>query len=171
MKKLIFLSGFLLLVLMTFGQSKTKTPESLLTSKYAGYYSLGDNAEKERVASFIIYPETDTTVLFFFDSNNGPPSYNLGSYYGRVTIKADTGIFYKKFDPSIDSGCKWKFIFSKKKLVLQTMDGQNSCGFGHAIVADGEFKQESSKIIEECLDVNGQAINFKTLKPENYKRK
>lgn len=169
MKKLTFLTGFLLVALMTFGQAKS--PENLLTSKYTGYYSTGDNAEKERVASFIIYPESDTTVLFFFDSNNGPPSYSLGSYYGRVTIKADTGIFYKKFNPSIDAACKWKFIFSKKKLVLQTMNGQNSCGFGPAIIADGEFKQESSKIIDECLDVNGQAINFKALKPENYQKK
>jgi hypothetical protein len=171
MKKLIFLTGFLLLALISFGQSKAKTPESLFTSKYAGYYGLGDNAEKERVASFIVYPESDTTILFFFDSNTGPPSYSMGSYYGRVTIKGDTGIFYKKVDLSLNSACKWKFIFSKKKLILQTMEGQYNCGFGHGVVADGEFKQESSKIIEECLDLDGQAINFRTLKPEKYKNK
>jgi hypothetical protein len=173
MKKLIFLTVFLLAVRITYGQSKAKAkaPENRFTAQYAGYYGLGKNAEKERIASFIIYPETDSTVLFYFDSNVGPPSYNIGSCYGRLTIKGDTGIFYKKFDLAIDSACKWKFIFSKKKLVLQTMDQQYNCGLGHNVIADGEFKQESSSIIEECLDLSGQAINFRTLKPENYKNK
>jgi hypothetical protein len=171
MKKLILITGFLLAVMIAFGQSKlkAKAPEDLFTAQYAGYYGLGKNAEKERVASFIIYPESDTTVLFYFDSNAGPPDYSMGSYYGRVTIKGDTGIFYKKFDSSIDAACKWKFSFSKKKLTLQTLNAQYNCGFGHDVIADGEFKQESSVIIEECLDLDGQAINFKTLKPENYK--
>jgi hypothetical protein len=173
MKKLIFLSSFLLMGIIALGQSKPKgkAPENLFTAQYAGYYGLGKNAQKERVASFIIYPESDTSILFYFDSNAGPPNYNVGSYYGRVTIKSDTGIFYKKLNPSLDSACQWKFSFSKKKLVIQTMNAQYNCGFGHDVIADGEFKQESSAIIEECLDLGGQAINFKTLKPENYKNK
>jgi hypothetical protein len=170
MKKLIFFTAFLLVAMITFAQSKAQAPKDRLTAKYAGYYSLGKNANKERVASFIIYPETDSTVLFYFDSNIGPPSYSMGSYYGRITVKGDSAMFYKKTDPSIDSTCKWKFVFSKKKLLLQTIDGQYNCGFGHGVTADGEFKQESDSIIEECLDLEGQAINFKTLKPENYKK-
>lgn len=170
MKKLIFFTGFLVIAAISFGQSKIKAPESLLTAKYAGYYSLGKNSNKERVASFIIYPETDSTVLFYFDSNIGPPSYSMGAYYGRITIKGDSAVFYKKLNPSIDSTCKWKFIFSKKRLLLQTIDGQYDCGFGHGVTVDGEFKQESSAIIEECLDLEGQAINFRTLKPERYKK-
>ena len=57
------------------------------TIKYTGTYQLGDDIEKERIGTITIYPETDTTVLFYIDLNRGAPSYNMGQLYGRLKVK------------------------------------------------------------------------------------
>lgn len=53
-------------------------PKTLI---YAGSYSFGSNVEKRSVGSLIVYPETDSTILFYFQGNKGAPSYNIGQLY------------------------------------------------------------------------------------------
>jgi hypothetical protein len=70
--------------------------QSLKTAKYAGQYSFGKNVDEGPVGSVKIYPESDTTVLFYIDICRGAPSYNLGQRYSRLKIKNGVAIFFVK---------------------------------------------------------------------------
>ena len=76
----------------------SQTNETLKTRKYAGIYSFGQDVEKMPVGNLTIYPETDSTILFYIDICRGAPSYNLGQHYGRLLIKNGRVIFYSKED-------------------------------------------------------------------------
>jgi hypothetical protein len=149
------------------GQQKIKKNISLLTTKYAGAYSYGTNAEKGSVGAVDIFPETDSTILFYIELNRGVPSYNSGALYGRLKIKDGTGIFYKKSDYT-DSGCKWAFKFSGELLNIKTADNQYDCGFGHAVFADGNYKRGSNKISDSFINREGKTTYFKATTPEQY---
>ncbi len=166
MAKLFFLTGFLFFVITGFAQ--TKAPAQFATAKYAGYYGYGKNVEKEGIGSVIIYPESDTTVLFYLDLNSGPPNRFTRSLYARAKIVNDTATFYTSY-LSLPSDCVWQFRFSKNEIILKKTEPPYRCELDHDFQVEGIFKRQSKKIIEECLSPSGDAINFKMLKPENYK--
>jgi hypothetical protein len=166
----LILNFVLLSAYVGFAQVTNISAKQLKTSKYAGLYSYGKNVEKERVGTIIIYPDTDSTVLFYFESNTGPAAFGMGEYYGRVKVLNGIGLFYTKPTNS-GKGCHWRFTFSKKKVVIQTLNEENNCGFAAGVAADGNYGRQIKGIIEECLDIHGEAINFGALKPENYTRK
>ncbi len=159
--KQIIISGLLILPIPCIGQTVTKT------LKYGGTYSYGSNVEKGRIGTIYIYPETDSTILFYIDLNRGAPSYNTGYLYGRVIIKNDNGTFYTKIDPA-ENGCKLIFKFSRSKLTIQSIEV--NCGFGGLVYADGEFKKISKKPLDYFEDVEGKKVYFKTTKPEEYNK-
>lgn len=165
--KLTLIFGFYLLAMACNQPVTAASAKNILTSKYAGIYSYGVNAEKERVVSITAFPETDTTVLFYIDLNVGAPSYNMGSLYGRVVIKNDTGTFYTKYDYE-DNGCKWKFVFTNDNLSITTIDGQGDCGFGHAVFADGVFNKQLNKGEEYFENMEGKKVYFSKTMPEDY---
>ena len=156
--------SLLLFSVISFGQTKTN---KFLTSKYTGTYAYGRDIEKERIGTIFIFPETDTTILFYIDLNRGAPSYNMGSLYGRVKIVSNKGTFSTSFDSS-NKGCKWTFLFSKNNLTIKTVDEQDYCGFGYAVFADGVFKRTSNRIISSFEDMEGKKIYFTKTKPEDY---
>ena len=164
--KQILIFGLLSLAFCSHGQGTTEKINKLVTSKYAGTYSFGTNIEKERIGTIFIYPETDTTILFYIDLNRGAPSYNMGSLYGRVRITNGVGTFETKFGFG-DKGCRWTFKFLKNNLIIKTVDGQDKCGFGAYVFADGEFKQTSNKTSDYFEDMEGRKFYFKTTKPDN----
>ncbi len=168
MKRMLIFS-LVLLSHLSYGQKTGYKVSKPITVKYAGTYSYGIDIEKERIGNISVFPETDTTILFYIDVNRGAPSYNLGALYGRVKIINGHGTFYTKLDSS-DKGCKWKFLFLKDILTLTTCDGYYDCGFGHAVIADGDFKQISSKIPVYFEDPEGHSIAFKTTTPEEYNK-
>jgi hypothetical protein len=163
MKRTAFIA-LLFFSVICVGQTMT---HKLLTSKYAGKYAYGRDIEKERIGTIFIFPETDTTILFYIDLNRGAPSYNMGSLYGRVKILNSTGTLSTSFDSS-SKGCKWTFHFSKDNLTITTIDGRDDCGFGFAVIADGVFKRTSNKIISSFEDMEGKKIYFIKTKPEDY---
>lgn len=169
MIRTIILLQFVLLSVSSFAQVTKISAKKLKTSKYAGLYAYGKNVEKEKVGTIIIYPDSDSTVLFYFESNTGPSSFTMGEYYGRVKIFNGIGTFTMKQDNS-EKGCQWKFVFSKKAVFIQTVNDQNNCGFPAGISTDGNYDRQIKGIIEECLGLHGDAINFGALKPENYSR-
>lgn len=71
------MKGFILFLLLfpVLGISQTHDIPKLKTAKYAGVYTYGDTTEYG-AGSIIIYPESDTTVLFYFETNRGAPSYH-----------------------------------------------------------------------------------------------
>ncbi len=159
--------GFLFFSIITYGQTKVKKTDKRLTSKYAGTYSYGKDIEKGRIGTIFIYSETDSTILFYIDLNRGAPSYNMGSLYGRVKIINGSGTFFTKFDYS-ENSCKWNFRFLKNDLTIKTVDEQDDCGFGYAVIADGIFRKTSNKMLNYFEDMEGKKIYFKNTKPEDY---
>jgi hypothetical protein len=159
--------ALLLLSLLLRGQDQGTKKAKLATEKYAGSYSFGTDIEKENIGNISVFPETDSTILFYVDVNRGAPSYNMGALYGRAKIINGRGTFYVKLDTS-DKGCKWSFKFSKNMLSLKTVDEYYDCGFGHAVYADGDYKLYSNKIPVNFDDLEGHSIPFKTTTPEDY---
>jgi hypothetical protein len=159
---------FLLFISITsFGQTTPAKNRNLLTSKYAGQYEYGHNVEKERIGYLLIFPESDSTVLFYMDLNRGAPSYNMGSLYGRIKIFNDTATFFTKFD-SLGKGCEFSFHFTSIKIDIITINGRDDCYFGYGVYADGHFKKKSNKINEYFENAEGRKIYFNKIRPEDY---
>lgn len=155
------------ILFLTFIYSISSTyAQTFKTSRLAGIYSYGSSAQKGAVGQVIVYPESDTTILFYFESNIGPPSYSMGAIYGRVKIFADTGIFIK----DSTSKCKSYFDFKKNKLILTADYGEIDCGFGHKVFMLGQFKKISSKLTNKFMDLDGNEYYFNNTRPEDYNK-
>jgi hypothetical protein len=161
------LIGLFCIILSCRGQTTNFTIKTPLTSKYAGTYSKGKDIDKEENGTIFIYPETDSSVLFYFDLNRGAPSYNMGSLYGRVKILNNCGIFNTNSDFS-EEGCKLTFQFIKSTLIIKTEDGKSDCGFGHGVFADGKYQKKSNIILDYFEDQESRKVFFKDTKPEDY---
>ena len=165
MTKSIFLIAFLGLTFIASCQTKKIIKSKIAATKYAGSYSYGTSAEKGRVGFIQVYPETDNTILFYIDLNAGPPSYSMGSLYGRLEIKNGTGIYYNDFGYS-NGGCKLKFQFANKQLTIEAIEDE--CGFGHSVYADGVFTRISGKTDEYFEDNEMTKAYFEKTKPTDY---
>ena len=170
MIRAIIIFQILLLSLTASAQVSNISAKKLKTSKYAGLYSYGKNVEHEKVGTIIIYPDTDSTVLFYFESNTGPSAFTMGEYYGRVKILNGLGTL-NTHQANSENSCQWNFVFSKKTVLIQTASNVNECGFPKGVSIDGNYNRQIKGIIEECLDLHGEAINFGALKPETYNKK
>lgn len=72
--KLRFMKTLLLgLFFVSIGRAQTH-PSKLKTAVYAGVYTFGKDTEAPN-GSIIVYPETDTTILFYIELSNGAPAY------------------------------------------------------------------------------------------------
>jgi hypothetical protein len=144
---------------VSYGQTKTRVLE---TKKYGGTFSY----EKGKVngsGKILIYPETDTTVLFYIDVNRGAPSYNMGSLYGRLKIINGQGNYESK-----DKGSRWTLQFSKNRITIGTVAESYDCGFGNGVTADGIFEQTSKIIPDYFVNGEGTKYYFTTTTPEKY---
>jgi hypothetical protein len=136
------------------------------TSKFGGTYGYGKNIGKG-TGEILIYPESDSTILFFLSVNRGAPSYNMGTLYGRIKVKGDIGACYIKFEGS-GSGCRLHFQFSKNCLKLKIVENEYDCGFGHAVFADGDYRRKSKKIPEYFEQEENERCFFRTTNPDDY---
>ena len=137
----------------------------LETLRYAGTFSYVNDKSKA-TGTILIYPETDSTALFYLDVNLGAPSYNMGSLYGRVKVIDGQGMHV-----SPDQDCQWSIQFSKGKLTIKTIKEFYDCGFGNGVVADGTFEQTSKKTPDHFETPEGKKYFFKTTTPEKYNNK
>jgi hypothetical protein len=156
-----------LLIATLFGFSQTNNSKSVLTEKYSGVYSFGENVEKGSVGSVTVFAETDNTILFFIDVCRGAPSYNLGQLYGRLTIKNGKGIYFSKYDFD-EKGCKWQVTIDRDTLTINTIDDCYECGFGGNVIADNKYIRKDSTRPEFFTDGHGNKIFFGKTSPENY---
>jgi len=138
------------------------------TQKFGGSYAYGKDIEKGRVGFIDVFPETDSTILFYLDLNRGAPSYNMGQLYGRIKIVNNSGVFYLAND---GKGCKFKLTFSKRLLFIKTIDEQWQCPFGGGVYADGTFKKFSNKVPTCFIGPTGEdTVYFRTTPPEEYNK-
>jgi len=156
---------FLLIALLwVFSLLSQTTKKSYFTTKYSGKYTYGEDIEKGRVGAVTLYAESDSTILFYMDLNRGASSYNMGSLYGRVTLKGDSGTFFKGVDSQT---CKINFKFSKNKLNLVSFDDA-SCEFGSGVYAQGEFRNNTKNTPISFVNAEGTEFIFSETSPEAY---
>jgi hypothetical protein len=75
---------------------------------------------------------------FWLDINRGWPSYNMGESDGTITIVNDTASFDNTYEDSKDS-CWLRFTVGKQMVKITSTAYAFDCGFGHGVVADGEY--------------------------------
>ena len=181
--KLSLLVFCLAFVFITISYAETPNdPAKRRTARIAGTYSYGFTVEEHHdptispitggsqelgpSGSLFIYPETDSTVLFYFDISSGFPSYNVGTLYGRLLIKNNKAIYNYKL-PGETVFCKLSFDFTKKHIVVKTVEGMTACSFGPNIIADNRYFRYNGAIPEYVKSGN-ETIVFSTMSPENY---
>lgn len=137
--KYIVLTYFLVLYFSVYGQNNKGT------QKYAGTYSYNPVNFANPFGILLIYPESDTTLLFYIENGSGKPSEATGIVYGRIIIKHDSGIFF--LDNSDEfMNCKLYFKFFARKVRITTITGHEDCGYGHGVYSDGIYYRRSAKI-------------------------
>ncbi|HEV7231306.1 MAG TPA: hypothetical protein VGO45_08265 [Bacteroidia bacterium] len=162
-------SVFIWLLLITkAGFSQLHPHHELETAKYAGVYSYGENPNTGATGSVTIYPETDSTVLFFIDICKGPPSYNLGQCYARLKFKNGNGIYYTKDDYE-KKGCMWDLTINNKLLIIKTLDGCHECGFGAGVIADNQYALRKDSIPAFFKNGEGTKVFFSKTSPDSYR--
>jgi len=145
----------LISLFLLFSPSFTSAGETELplSSKYSGQY--GD---------FKIYPINDDTVLFYFYRKYGG---NSGALLGDVKIKDGVGIF----ETNKYGGCKWLMKFEQKKLVIETLENKEKCGFGSNVYAHGDHIRYSSDLPVSFPDrQEGMPVYFKDIVEKRYNK-
>jgi hypothetical protein len=151
-----------ILILFSFTANGQTEGKRLQTSKYSGTFSYS-KGKSGPSGSILIYPESDSTVLFYIDINTGAPSYNMGSLYGRLKMSKGQGSFV-----SVDHTCQWQIQVSDDKLTIRTINEFNACGFGNGVIIDGVFGRTSRKTPDHFINQEGTKYFFKTTTPEKY---
>ena len=156
--KNVILILFFISPLFCFGQASNLLP----TSKHGGIYRWKSKITEDRGGVVYVYPETNSTILFYMGLNAGAPAYNSGEIEGRIEINTGTGVFNDANFPD----CKFKFSFVEDKLIVKTVEDKYDCLFGNGVSADGEFKRESS-VTPEYYEIGGEKVFFKDIKKVN----
>jgi hypothetical protein len=108
--------------------------ESDLTVNIGGTYSFGENIDRERVGTLLVYPNKAQSALFFLDINNGAPSYNAGQLFGVMKIKENIGLYESK-----DRKCRLKFKFQGREIKILSDRTDEFCGFGNGVIAENTY--------------------------------
>ncbi len=147
---------------------KSIEPAKRHTARFAGTYMFGSaihkDAEEEEHdyigpgGTVLLYPETDSTMLFFMEVEKGEPANAIGRLTGRISLKSNKGIFMMNNPQGIPI-CKLSFQIEKRFLDIRTVDGLNDCGFGPGVRADNRFFRYSGEI-PECYEVEGKKTCF-----------
>lgn len=141
--------------------------QKLATEKYAGVYTFGDNLEDGPAGSVTVFPETDSTVLFYLDVSVGAPSYRLGQLYARLKMDNSMGIYITKETYQV-KGCKLQFNFTEKALTILTLDSCIECGFGGNVNVDNIYQLKGKKKPVHFINGHGDKVYFEKTKPEDY---
>ncbi len=132
------------------------------TSKYLGIYGFDFSNEVEgNQGLLLIYPESDTSVLFHINVCIGSPSFNLGITTGRLIVKNDSALYQPA---EYESTCKIKFYFMNNEIKLETVSGFGECGFGMNVYADATYKLQKKvtpKYYSNGLNTNYNFRDFK----------
>ena len=147
--------------------NKKAIDNSIIPINFGGEYSFGEDIEKGRVGSIIIYPLTNNSALFFLDVCNGAPSYNQGQLLGQISLKDNVGIYNSKNDDD-DFNCILKFKFSSGKLEVITETGYEDCGFGGNVYADNKYKLINKSTPNYFINAESDTIQFKGLSVYKY---
>lgn len=143
-------------------ENETKQPRYL-----GGTYSFGDDVEKGSVGTLLIYPLNSNSALFYIDLCKGPPSFNIGNLFGKMTIKNNIGLYDSNiYDDYLN--CFLKFNFNGNQISIQTGEGQYDCGFGNAVSADRTYTLTNKTIPKYFVSPEADTIYFRDMTVEKY---
>ena len=137
------------------------------TAPYAGEYNWGDAKRQQAGGTLAVYPESDSTVLVYFDISNGPPAFHLGSLLQRAVVRGGTarGVTRNEFD---EPGCPLTIAFTPQAAIVKTAKGSGNCGLGAGVYADETYRRTSSAVPQQFVNGEGTAVKFKGLDPKVY---
>ena len=153
MKKTIIILTALALIASSCKQAATK--------QYGGIYGFTEGEG----GIVYIYPETDSTALFYLYKTKGAPSYNSGEIDGRIIIRDDKATFRNRYEGD-ETDCVLRFEFNGNKLTV-TEDEEGDCRpfAGNGVYLDGTFLRTSSEIPQYYTNTQGDTIYFKDYPP------
>jgi hypothetical protein len=143
-------------------------PAKRHTARFAGTYMFGSAIHKDADVkdddyvgpggTVLLYPESDSTMLFYMEVEKGEPANSIGRLTGKISLKSNKGIFTMNNSQGIPI-CKLSFQIEKRFLDIRTVDGLNDCGFGPGVRADNRFFRYSGEI-PECYEMEGKKTCF-----------
>lgn len=153
-------------------------PAKRHTARFAGTYMFGsaihEDADEDAHdyvgpgGTVILYPETDSTMLFFLQVEKGEPANATGRLAGKITLKSNKGFFALNNQQGIPV-CKLSFQIEKKFLDIRTMEGLGDCGFGPGVKADNRFFRYSGEI-RDHYEIDGKKILFEKTDKQSEKK-
>lgn len=141
-------------------------PAQLATTRYAGEYRWGAAAAEEAGGILTVYPESDSTVLFQIDANDGSPAYHLVNVLGRATLRGNTA-YYSAKAPEDEHGCRLRIAFTPAVATVAGVPGYTQdCLFGGNLTADGTYRRVSQRVPASVLSGDGDTLYFAHLPPD-----
>lgn len=128
--------------------------------RYGGIYAFGDPAaEGKAQGRAYIYPENDSTLLFYIWSCNGAPAYNSGEIDGRVSVQDGKATFRQNRNFS-GNDCVIHFTFHGDTLAIAQENYDCECGFGHNVDLDDTFLRTTSDIPSYFTTMANDTVYF-----------
>ncbi len=142
-------------------------PTGPRTAQYAGKYNWGDPRRKQAGGTLTVYPESDSTLLVYFDISNGPPAFHLGALLKRAVVRGGIARCAFKEDYA-ETGCRLTIAFTPQAATVKTEQGYGECGFGQGVSADETYRRTSTAIPTQFVNGEGTAVKFIGLDPSKY---
>lgn len=140
-------------------------PDVMQIKDYKGYYYYSVEGGSGAFGSLRIYPETDTTFLFYVEVNRGAPGYNSGAMYSRA-YRVDAERFEAK-DPYAD--CRFELKYSDRSFSIKDLGPEASTCCGANVGLDGCYPQQNDSIYEYFTTrTGGDTIFFDKISPEYF---
>jgi hypothetical protein len=110
-----------------------------LSEDYGGIYSFGTIPEEGPTGKIYVYPNSDSTLLFFLELQRGAPSYNLGEMVGEMKIMEPGMAEFTRNGGGCN--CNFRIFFKGDSLIIRTINDAYKCGFGCCVYTDGNYKR------------------------------
>ena len=133
------------------------------TSKYAGTYNFkGDDSLS---GYLIVYPETDSTMLFYIHRAATKPIYETWGNYGRMHMNLNTNIgVYYRGDKSLGMQCMLIFQFLNGRVFVPRDKAHDKCLYSprnsENVMAYGEYDISDSNKVNYFIYSKKDTIYF-----------
>lgn len=147
----------IIIILLTFSSTYGQDIE------YGGTYTYGTTPDSGRTGMISIYPNSDSTLLFYLELNRGAPSYNSGAIVGQMNVYSPGKADFTMINENDYINCSLNFRFSNDSLFIRANAQADDCGYGHAVHSKGDFKKTRNEIPEYFIERSGEKTWFKDL--------
>lgn len=108
-----------------------------------GSYTYGYETDSTEGGHLLLYPTSDSTILFHFDIFGGAPKYRMGTLVGEMHLDSPSIGRYTVVDSSLGMNCDLKFMLTKETVIVEGVNGNGTeCGYyGYGIYSDGIYQR------------------------------